>query len=76
MLRSFRFLLAAFALAAPLALAGLSGTAEAATPQHRSARSAQHAAAHTSHHRRHAAVKHKTPSRHAARARRTHRPVG
>ncbi|MDJ0386583.1 hypothetical protein QMO56_00535 [Roseomonas sp. E05] len=76
MLRSFRLLLAAFALAAPLALAGLSGTAEAASPQHQTARPAQHAAAQHPRHRRHAHVKRPTRARHAVRARRAHRPVG
>lgn len=75
--RSFRLLIAAFALAAPLAVAGLPGKAEARLSQHAAARTATgetqagtarktrtHAA--TSRHRRHQQAK---------RTRQTQRPA-
>lgn len=83
MLRSFRLLLTAFALAAPLALTGLSGTAEARAPRGQAVESgtqAQPAAArqHTRRHsarsatrqRQHASAGKRAQRQHAARARR------
>jgi len=60
MLRSFRLLLAAFALAAPLALAGLSGPAEAAAPRRPAAQATRHVSAHPPRHHRPVHVKKRT----------------
>lgn len=89
MLRSFRLLLAAFALAAPLALTALSGTAEARAPrgqavtagtQAQPAAARQHTRRHsarsTTRQRQHASAAKRTQRQHATRARRAARTAG